>query len=159
MKISIDDLNLKGFIFKEYPVPENFQNLEILTKFLLSYIPNILSIPGENLYYDVDCLKRGDSIKPHFHTIPGSFQVVCWVPEGNFLGRDFIYGRPDSMRRFRPKLGHMCFMKSNDCDFIHGVTALESDIPQKTLGFSSMVIPFKKNGIHDVYLSDYKILD
>lgn len=157
-KITLDELNKKGFIFHRYDLPNYTLAEEELAIFFKNYIKDIIKIPaGETLYYDYDTLNFGQEIKPHYHIIPGSFQVVIWLPDSDFIGRDFLYGYNGNLKKFKPQIGVMCFMKPNDPLFLHGVSKLESLNPVKTLGISSLSKPFNENMNYDIYIDNYSI--
>lgn len=157
MSVTIEKINSQGFCFYRYDSSViDFNDLQASALRVNSIISQLLSIPGESLYYDIDTVKPGMELKPHYHIIPGSFQVVVWIPTGNFTGRDFLFGTADRLRRFHPELGYMCFMKPNDPKFLHGVTKLQSQSPIKSIGFSSLVS--KVEGNQDIY-ADVKSID
>lgn len=141
MNVTMQDLNQLGFIFKQFDKSLiSFDDLELTVKNLKELIETNLSVKGENLYYDFDSISYKNEIKPHYHLIPGSFQVVVWLPKNqSFTGRLFQFGSPDFLQQVKPELGFMCFMKPNDPNFIHGVSPLTSHHSIKTLGFSSLI--------------------
>lgn len=152
MEITLDNINKYGFVFHLYD-HENIlkSNDEDSLLSLELYINSLINIPGERLYSDIDIINPGDSIGLHFHVIPGSFQVVVWRPDYDFKGREYIYGTPDKLISIKPFTGLMCFMKSNDPNFIHGVSKLLSDKPIKSYGFSSSICELPEK--NDIYIS------
>jgi hypothetical protein len=156
MNVSLQELNKTGFIFHKYDqnLITQFNRDEMVFRFK-NYIESLLSIAGENLYHDFDLIQTGQNIAPHYHLIPGSFQVVIWLPKIDFQGRYFIFGNPKCLSRAKPQAGYMCFMKPNDPNFIHGVTKLISPQPIETLGFSSLIKHL--DGNKDIFVKSYKI--
>ena len=156
MSLSLKNLNEQGFIFQRYDKGLiDFNDIEASVLRLKSVVSTILKVEGESLFYDIDTIGPQMEIKPHYHIIPGSFQVVIWIPEGPFLGRDFLFGTPKLLRRYHPELGYMCFMKANDPNFIHGVSPLESDRPIRSIGFSSLVKEVRGN--QDIFVETSNI--
>lgn len=144
----LEELNEKGFLFREYS-PRLLMNGNIYDNFkmIIKYFIDI----NEPLHIDEQVLKVGEGIGMHYHIIPGSFQAVTWIPEGEFEGREFIYGTKDNLKSIKPKLGLMCFMKPNDPNFIHGVSRLKTDTVIRSIGASSS---FKdlSDTINDIYV-------
>lgn len=156
MNISLDKLNTEGFIFHKYPLDQiDFNSTEKMVESFSHYISNCLSVKGEILLHDFDTISYDEEIKPHFHIIPGSFQVVIWLPKEEFKGRYFLFGNQKILKKTIPALGYMCFMKANDPQFIHGVSKLKSHCSISTLGFSSQVM--KIDGNQDIFIDDYTI--
>ncbi|WP_127714873.1 hypothetical protein [Halobacteriovorax sp. HLS] len=146
----LEQLDREGFIFKQYdPSIIDFHDLSSSISRLKSYIEEIISISGESLFYDIDTIEYKQQIKPHYHVIPGTFQVVAWIPEDNFEGRKFIFGTQKSLNTTTPKLGYFCIMKPNDPHFIHGVTSLQSKTSIRSIGFSSLIK--KVEGNQDIF--------
>lgn len=153
MLINLNNLNKHGFIFHIYNPHDLVSSDDAKTvKNFKDYINNIINIPNENLYADFDTISPNQGIDLHYHVIPGSFQVVVWLPDYDFEGRHFLYGSPDEVLEFKPSLGHMCFMKPNDPKFIHGVSTLKSSKPVRSLGLSSLVKPFEEGMTYDIYV-------
>ncbi len=138
-KIWIEDINKYGFVFHKYDhtflKETDVENIVLLEK----YVSSLISIPNEKLITDVDIINEGEGIDLHLHIVPGSFQVVVWVPDYKYEGREFLYGNPKDLKRFQPEIGMMCFMKPNDVEFVHGVSILKSKRPVKTYGITSSV--------------------
>lgn len=149
MEITLKNINKFGFVFHSYDFNKILKETDEETMESLSqYISNLIKIPKENLYGDIDIINKGESIKLHYHILFGSFQVVVWVPDYKFKGRYFLHGSINNIKKYKPEKGVMCFMKPNDPNFIHGVSELLSDYPVKSYGFSSSVIPLpEKNDI------------
>lgn len=151
MSLSLKKLNEQGFIFQHYDQKLiDFNDLEASALRLKPIISQLLSVDGESLFYDIDTIKPQMELKPHYHVIPGSFQVVIWIPEEPFIGRDFLFGTTKQLQRYHPELGYMCFMKPNDPNFLHGVSRLESNKPIRSIGFSSQVS--KVRGNQDIFV-------
>jgi hypothetical protein len=137
--ISLSLINELGFVFHRYDASmllgethkESAENLK-------KYIKSLFEVEGEELFYDIDTLKKGEEILPHFHVINGSFQTVIWLPTDSFEGRDFLFGESTNLESYHPEKGMMCFMKPNDPRFFHGVSRLESESAVQTIGFSSL---------------------
>lgn len=156
MKNFLNELNEKGFIFQSYPTENiDFSNRSGLIQYFSDFISKKMDIPNESMAHDFDQLKKDEEHLPHFHVIPGSFQVVIWLPEESFEGRYFLFGTSKKLMKVKPKLGYMCFMKPNDPSFIHGASKLLSDNPIESLAFSSLVkhIP----GNRDIFVTDYQL--
>jgi hypothetical protein len=154
MSSLLEQLNLKGFIFIKYdPKIINFNDLHSTAKALMKVINSLISIEGETLHYDIDTIKYNQQIKPHYHIIPGSFQVVAWVPNDKFTGREFLFGTGELLQKVTPQIGYFCIMKPNDPQFLHGVTKLTSNNDIQSIGFSSLVK--KVEGNNDIF-SKYK---
>ena len=149
--INIDDINNYGFVFHNYDSSiivhgDDEHNIEVLE----SYVSSLIQIPNQRLVSDIDIINKGEEIKLHLHVTTGSFQVVVWVPDYEYEGRYFMYGTPNKIEKVQPKLGMMCFMKTNDSNFVHGVSKLLSDQPVKSYGISSIVYDLSK--INDVFI-------
>jgi hypothetical protein len=150
-KIKLEDINKFGFVFHEYDHAKILKDTdEESIESLTHYIDSLINVPNEKLYSDIDIINPGESIKLHFHTIPGSFQVVVWRPDGEFEGREYIYGDPKLLKEIKPFKGLMCFMKSNDPNFVHGVKPLLSNAPVRSYGFTSSA--FELNDNNDFYI-------
>lgn len=156
MEITIEKLNTEGFLFHQFDKKLLVGTDEEVAASLTRYVSMLLSVEGEYLHHDFDYIEQGGEIKPHFHVIPGSFQVVIWLPDTEFVGRNFLYGKDGILKQYHPEKGMMCFMKPNDPKFIHGVSILESSVTIRTLGISS--ITKKLEGNCDIFVSDYKII-
>jgi len=151
VEVTLDNIKKFGFIFHVYDHKKILKDTdEESIASLEDYINSIIKVPGEKLYPDIDIIEPGGSIDLHFHTIPGSFQVVVWRPEYDFKGREYIYGSPNNLMYAKPFKGLMCFMKPNDANFIHGVTKLTSDKPVKSYGFSSSAFELPEK--NDIYI-------
>lgn len=150
-KILIEDIREHGFIFHKYDHRKILKDTdEESIASLENYVRGLIQMPKERLITDIDIIKKGEGIGIHLHVIPGSFQVVIWVPEYEYEGREFIYGNPKDLKRFQPSIGMMCFMKPNDVNFVHGVSVLKSDRPVKTYGITSSVMDLPE--INDVFI-------
>lgn len=132
-------INEEGFVFAEYD-PSLIEHLDndVRRSYALRYIiEDYLEVKGENIYCDWEVLKKGEEIPLHYHIIPGSFQAVTWIPEGEFEGREFLYGTLDDIKKIKPRLGLICFFKPNDPKFVHGVAPLLTDTTVYSYGFTS----------------------
>jgi hypothetical protein len=159
MKINLKELNEKGFIFHKFQ--GNIPNIseDDLANFFISYIKTVVDVPlGESLYYDYDVVNYLQEIKPHYHVIPGSFQVVIWLPDYEFEGRYFLYGYKGELKKYKPSKGMMCFMKPNDPLFLHGVSKLESGKSIKSLGITSLYVPFQEGMNYDIFDEKYILI-
>lgn len=138
----LGNLNREGFLFNSYSFPKNFKT-KVLTESepsleTISIIQNILeefNLPIDNTKIDFEDVILGESNELHTHLIPADCQMLIWVPlDEEYTGRDFLYKKKgQEIRRFKPKLGDICFMKTNDLDFLHGVSKLESDSRIRTI--------------------------
>ena len=152
-------LHEDGFIFLKYPSSflEYIDDTEFFAIKLSKYISTLLSIEGESLIYDIDTIRLNEEIRPHYHIIPGTFQVVVWLPRYKFTGRYFIYGKRSALKKVVPELGYMAFMLPNNPNFIHGVTPLQSQDPVQTIGFSSLIRDIPGN--RDIFVEDYSLTE
>jgi|GEM_PF-6853917 hypothetical protein len=151
--MTIHLLNKKGFLFYRYDQSfVDHNNLDITAKKISNVINEIMSVKNESLFWDIDTIVAGQELRPHYHIVPGSFQVVAWLPTSPFCGRDFLFGNNNVLYKVKPKVGYMCFMKTNDPFFIHGVTELLSEGSIKSLGFTSQVK--KVEGNQDIYVDE-----
>lgn len=57
------------------------------------------------------------------------FHLNIWLPVDSYEGREFLYGKPGNIKRFKPELGD-CVLISNLGDgFYHGVTRMTAGNP------------------------------
>ena len=132
----IDNINEKGFFFDKFTPSESFKKNVFLTNYpsdvVIEEVKRILKkfdIIVSNIEVTYEDITKDQSLSLHTHLIGSSCQVLIWVPENNdFEGRDFLYGKKEFLiKKFRPKFGDICFMKTNDLSFIHGVSPLLSN--------------------------------
>jgi hypothetical protein len=133
-------LDAHGFVFSSFEAPEGFlqealstpKPSEAVKRFFSSWLA-AFGCPTDRLRFVYEDIHPGRSHELHTHLVPAAYQVVAWFPAGSFEGRDFLYGRLaeaasggllDSVQRFSPRLGDLCFMKTNDLGFVHGVSPL-----------------------------------
>lgn len=64
---------------------------------------------------------EGAESEMHTHLYPCEYMFLTWIPHGKYKGREFVYGKGENLKTFKPSLGDVCFMKVNDLDFKHGV--------------------------------------
>ena len=149
----LNRINKEGFVFAEYDpsLIQYLQSHEDRILILKEWIKEAIDIEGETLYADWEALDKDQSIKLHYHIIPGSFQAVTWVPENNFEGREFLYGIKDEILKVKPRLGLICFFKPNDENYIHGVAPLLSDTKIYSYGFTSSVMDISQTE-NDIYV-------
>jgi hypothetical protein len=149
----LEKINKEGFVFIEYDslVLKETSLDEGKAKVLKKIIQENLFIPGENVYVDWEYLKKDEEIKLHYHVIPGSFQAVTWIPEEDFVGREFLYGTKDNLKTIKPRIGLICFFKPNDSKFIHGVLPLLTDSKVCSFGFTSSIRDIS-NTDNDIYI-------
>ena len=126
----------EGFVFKTFESTTEFKRLALHSspddELLLGHIHKILKsffVPINNLQIVFEDFKQNDSNDLHTHLIAADYQVLIWVTEDSeFSGRDFLYEKvPSQTKRFRPSNGDICFMKTNDLRFRHGVSTLKSN--------------------------------
>lgn len=152
----LNNLNSKGFIFHKYNLSDfDFTDEYKLVHQFIDYIKTIINIKNEELYYDIDIINLNERHLPHYHIIPGSFQVVIWLPDVEFEGRHFLFGTPNNLNQTKPKLGYMCFLKPNDPNFIHGTTSLLSDVCIKSIGISSLIKDISGN--RDIFVESFDV--
>jgi hypothetical protein len=87
----------------------------------------------KKLHLVYEDIKLGQYHELHTHLIPANYQAVIWAPQDNYKGRAFIFGTKNNLNKFYPKFGDICFMKTNDLNFIHGVEPLLNDTLVRTL--------------------------
>lgn len=134
------EINKKGFIFNRLHIEDKLQ-AEVLNSteptpkvkgfflnFLRSLDPSIKDI--HCVYEDI---KQGMYHKMHSHLTPCRYQVLFWFPQAEYVGREFLFGTKDKIESFKPTSKDLCFMKTNDLNFIHGVAPLENDTLVRTL--------------------------
>lgn len=129
-----------GFFFSKFiPDPEflthlleidrtNDQTKKFVYKILQNF--NLDSLKIDLVFEDFE---KGDSIALHSHLIPADMQILIWAHNHDFLGREFIYGKADNLKYFKPQFGDICFMKTNDLNFVHGVERLKTQYKVRTL--------------------------
>lgn len=152
-----------GFVLKTTSLDEQFRNDVLNSKSPSDFARRtIKKILNENGFEDsplqivYESFILGDSNALHTHLVPADFQLLVWVPkDDNFVGRSFLYGKKDGpIKQFKPRLGDICFMKTNDLEFVHGVTELTSDTLVKTVIVS--VNCLADHGEHLTVTSDLK---
>ncbi len=161
----INRVNNEGFVFLNFkPEKDLFEFIlnsespsdeRYIYRFFINELDKlgitVSSIAG--VYEDIN---KGMSHKLHTHLIPAEFQLVVWVPSGEYKGRDFIYGTKENIKRHHGKYGEMCLMKCNDLNFVHGVDPMESNTNFRTLLLHINITAF--DGRHmtvDTDLQDY----
>ena len=87
----------------------------------------------EKLHLVFEDLQKGEFHELHTHLTPCDYQAIIWAPETSYEGRHFIYGTITKQTEFKPSFGDICFMKTNDLNFIHGVTTLITNTKVRTL--------------------------
>lgn len=105
------------------------EKLSISVKQLLQtfgFEPRPLHLVYEDLYFNEGHIM-------HTHLTPCDFQVLIWACKKKYEGREFIYGTKSNLQKHQPEFGDICFMKTNDLDFIHGVEPLKSKVTVRTL--------------------------
>jgi|GEM_PF-6639670 hypothetical protein len=142
-KVARDLLDLEGFVFVDgEPFTSRFRKdvlkeksptchvMESIDGFLKSYD---LPISGTQIVYET--YEKGDGNNLHSHLLPADLQLLIWVPEKDvYQGRDFLYGKADGrINSLKPRFGDVCFMKTNDLSFVHGVSSLETEMIFKTI--------------------------
>jgi len=134
------EINNKGFVFAKIEMDENFKtkvlhstepNIEIKDFFLKSLKKIDSKIKDIHCVYED--IQEGMFHEMHTHLTPSRYQVVVWFPKEDYSGREFIYGKRDSLNTFKPSFKDMCFMKTNDLNFIHGVAPLKTNTLVRTL--------------------------
>lgn len=134
------EINNKGFVFGKIHLDER-EHMEVLAfpepsdylqglflRIIRRFDPSVSSI--HCVYEDI---RKGMYHEMHTHLTPSRYQALIWFPCDDFLGRDFLYGTKTEIKRFHPTVEDICFMKTNDLSFIHGVAPLESDTLVRTL--------------------------
>lgn len=129
-----------GFYFSKFEKDQSFHGLLLNTpqptKQVEEYVSQILEgfdIKSDKLHLVYEDITQGESHALHTHLTPCDFQVLIWAPKAQFKGRDFIYGTRTNLQNFHPDFGDICFMKTNDLDFIHGVAPMINDTLVRTL--------------------------
>lgn len=153
----------QGFVLKKHNLSEEFRRDVIASDTPSEYAQKIIrevlqanDCPVEPLQIVYEPFKLHESNAMHTHLVPADFQLLIWVPkDDDFKGRKFLYGKKDGpISSYTPKFGDICFMKTNDLDFIHGVSKLETDTVIKTIIVS--VNCLGKLGEHVTVTTDYK---
>lgn len=136
----ISEINKNGFLFKKIDISNKIikdvlsskeptkEIKKYFIKTLKDFDPDIKKI--HCVYEDI---KYGMHHEMHTHLTPSRYQAILWFPLEDFEGRDFIYGTKDFVKTFKPNIGDICFMKTNDLKFIHGVSPLKTDTLVRTL--------------------------
>ena len=140
MKNLVRRINEEGFVFLKFPKSkEIFERLLNTDKpdgfikiFFIKYFKN-LGISHNRLNFVYEDIYQNDYHEMHTHLTPSDFQAVVWVPRSEYRGRAFLYGTSDNLKEFYPEFGDICFMKTNDLKYIHGVKKLENDTLVRTL--------------------------
>lgn len=133
-------INEEGFVFVGFEtndsIYDSILNTDTPNKKILDFFKEKIEKFGvevrkiEGVYEDIS---EGMSHKLHTHLIPAEFQVVVWVPTEAYLGRDFLYGTREEIKKHHGLFGEMCLMKCNDLKFIHGVSPMETKCLFRTL--------------------------
>lgn len=138
----LSDLDRDGFIFKREIFGDEFKNkvlneaspsletISIIKKILTKY-----ELSTENTQINYEDVSINESNELHTHLIPADCQMIIWIPlTDNFKGRDFIYkSKNQHVNKHHPRYGDICFMKTNDLNFLHGVSKLETDTQIRTI--------------------------
>lgn len=133
-------INQNGFYFNQFKPDEKFLaelfNGETPSPYVHEKTKKILThfgLPVDQLQLVYEDINLGEYHEMHTHLIPADLQVIIWGIKGHYTGRDFKYGTKDHLKSFYPKFGDICFMKTNDLNFIHGVSPLKSGHKVRTL--------------------------
>jgi hypothetical protein len=136
----MDIVKKEGFQFAEYSPEEgllehilSIQTPDQRVKDFFKEVVSSFDLDSEKLHFVFEDLKLAEGHCLHTHLIPADLQMIVWFPKSEFEGREFQFGTKDNLKKHTPKLGELCFMKTNDLDFIHGVTPLETDTIVRTL--------------------------
>ncbi len=124
-QVLLDQKDLAEVLFSPEPT-DRIRNLVL--KLLKEFDSSIKSI--HCVYEDI---RKGMFHEMHTHLTPSRYQVVFWFPKDEYAGREFLYGTKNDIKSFKPKLGDICFMKTNDLKYIHGVAPLKTDTLVRTL--------------------------
>ena len=139
MKIK-KEIDSKGFYFSNFP-----KDKDIYTTILNTLEPNdkienfftkVIEDHGfcfDKLHLVYEDITLGLYHETHTHLTPSDYQAVVWVPKDSYEGRAFLYGSKQDLKKHYPEFGDICFMKTNDLNFIHGVEPLETDTLVRTL--------------------------
>lgn len=148
-------INENGFYFDYFNPDLNIYHRIMNTVNPDSYIQSFFSnyLKNKNfsfrtLHMVYEDIKFGQYHELHTHLTPSDFQAVVWVPQEKYTGRAFLYGTEKNIEKFYPKFGDICFMKTNDLKFIHGVEPLLSDTLVRTL-----LISINYSGTHGEHLT------
>lgn len=137
------EINQYGFLFNDIEIPEYIKDevlssSEVTDTVMFFFLDELRKRDPEitKLHCVYEDLRLGMFHEMHTHLTPSRYQVLAWFPEAKYHGREFIYGKKDNLRGFFPTSNILCFMKTNDIEYVHGVSPLESDILVRTLVMS-----------------------
>jgi hypothetical protein len=131
----------EGFVFRKFRPSEDFRNIILnntcdspLVELEIKKILRKFNCPTDKLQIVFEDFLENDSNDLHTHLIAADFQVLMWATKSNFKGRDFIYTNElGEEKRFSPSFDDICFMKTNDLNFKHGVSKLETNCLVRTI--------------------------
>jgi hypothetical protein len=136
----MDIVKRNGFEFGEYSPEEgllehiiSIDSPDQRVKDFFEKVVASFGLATDKLHFVFEDLKLNQGHALHTHLIPADMQMIVWFPKSEFEGREFQFGTKENLKKHTPKLGELCFMKTNDLDFIHGVTTLETDTIVRTL--------------------------
>lgn len=135
-----EEINLNGFLFKNLDIPENIKKEALafsepttsVVSFFLNYLKR-LDPMIKNIHCVYEDIKFGMFHEMHTHLTPSRYQVLAWFPRSDYDGREFIYGEKNNLKKIKPTSDLLCFMKTNDIKYIHGVEPLKNDTLVRTL--------------------------
>lgn len=134
------EINKKGFIFSRVKMTSEIQELILNSKEPTLEIKNIflnfikeLDPTVKDIHCVYEDIKQGMFHEMHTHLTPSRYQAVFWFPKGDYVGREFLFGTKNKIESFKPTSKDVCFMKTNDLNFIHGVSPLQNNTLVRTL--------------------------
>lgn len=136
----LDTINKDGFVFKKFDpsieVKKHILSSDSPDSVVLNFFTIVLNEFGlnfSNLHMVYEDIRIGMHHELHSHLIPADYQAVVWVPQDTYAGREFLYGTPEKISKFKPCWGDICLMKTNDLNYIHGVDPLLNNTLVRTL--------------------------
>ena len=136
----LDSIETEGFYFSHFKgkpsLLESLLSLKEPTSDLEEQVTQLLNefdlFPAK-LHLVFEDLKINESHVLHTHLTPCDFQILIWAADKPYEGRNFLYGTLTEIKSFHPSFGDICFMKTNDLKYIHGVDELLTDTTVRTL--------------------------
>jgi hypothetical protein len=139
-KLIYDTIEKEGFFFSKFSNNQallshllEIEKPTLETKDLVLKVLKEFELDSSKVELVFEDFEKGDAIALHSHLIPADMQILIWAHEDEFLGREFIYGTSKNLNHFKPQYGDICFMKTNDLNFIHGVERLRTQCRVRTL--------------------------
>lgn len=84
----------------------------------------------DSMHFVVTRMGKGDKMGVHRDieiSHSSLFHINIWLPEGEYEGRDFVYGTHDRLTYFHPQYGDCVFVNTISDQWVHAVSELKSD--------------------------------